>query len=141
MQRRWGFTRCVATPNRFDSLSKPLLASRAALNPGARGLSWRSVLSLSSKNVRYLRSLGHHLQPVVLLGREGIEDRQIRSVEDALDTHELVKVRLPESRGQERKALARTVAERAGAEMVQVVGRTVLLYRARAEDPQIELPA
>lgn len=96
---------------------------------------------LRGKQRRYLRGLGHGLEPVVLLGREGMTDGIVRSVADALEAHELIKVRLPETEGAERKKAARELAGKSQAHLVQVLGRMVLLYRAREEKPEIRLPA
>jgi RNA-binding protein len=95
---------------------------------------------LTGKQRRYLRGLGHHLEPVVLVGHEGVSEGVVGAVGAALFDHELVKVRLGENAGDDRQELATSLAEQSQAELVQVLGRTVLLYRRRAEEPEIELP-
>ncbi len=95
---------------------------------------------LNGKQRRFLRGLGHHLEPVVLVGKEGLSDGLVGALDTALTTHELIKVKLGESAGSDRRAIAEALAEASGSERVQVLGRTLLLYRRRAEDPQIELP-
>lgn len=96
--------------------------------------------ALGGKQRRYLRAMAHGLDPVVLLGREGATGAVLDAVGRELKARELIKVRLPEIEGAERKAAARELAERAGAELVQVLGRVVVLYRRRDEEPRIELP-
>ena len=96
---------------------------------------------LRGKQRRYLRGLGVNLEPKVWIGGNGITDAVLASVEDALSTDELIKVKLPESEGAERKAFARDLAEKSGTELVQVLGRTALLYRRNDEKPEIQLPA
>jgi len=96
--------------------------------------------TLRGRDRRYLRGLGHSLEPSVLLGKGGITDAVVVSIGKALDAHELIKVRLHETAGAERKEAARELAERCGAELVQVLGRVVLLYRRNDEEPGIELP-
>lgn len=95
---------------------------------------------LNGKQRRFLRGLGHHLEPVVLVGKEGVSEGLVGALDTALTTHELIKVKLGESAGSDRRAMAAALAEASGAELVQVLGRTLLLYRRRAEDPEIELP-
>jgi RNA-binding protein len=95
---------------------------------------------LNGKQRRFLRALGHHLEPVVLVGKEGISEGLVGALDVALDTHELIKVKLGESAGSDRRALGAAVAEAAGGELVQVLGRVVLVYRRRKKDPTIELP-
>ena len=97
-------------------------------------------MALRGKQTRYLRSLGHHLRPAVTVGKEGVTDALVRGLGEALETHELVKVKLTDSAGRERRSLGAQLAERAEAELVQVLGRTLLLYRARGQDPRIHLP-
>ncbi len=94
---------------------------------------------LTGKQVRFLRGLGHHLQPVVLIGREELSERLLASVEVALEDHELIKVKLQEGCLTDRREVASRLAELSGAQLVQVLGRTILLYRAAA-DPQLQLP-
>ena len=94
---------------------------------------------LTGKQVRFLRGLGHHLQPVVLIGREELSERLLASVEVALEDHELIKVKLQEGCLTDRREVASRLAEQTGAQVAQVLGRTILLYRAAA-DPQLQLP-
>jgi RNA-binding protein len=84
--------------------------------------------------------LGHHRDVVVQLGREGISDSLVGAVDQALATHELVKVRVGQNAPEERHQAAAALAERTRSEVVQVLGDTILLYRAREEEPGIELP-
>jgi len=95
---------------------------------------------LKGKHRRYLRGLGVGLKPAVVVGKEGLSDALLAAVGQAIDTHELIKVRLLDNVGGHRKEIARELAERAQAELIQVLGRTVLLYRRNEEEPGIELP-
>jgi RNA-binding protein len=95
---------------------------------------------LNGKQRRFLRGLGHHLEPVVQVGKEGLSEGLVGALDAALDQHELIKVKLGESVGGERRTIGAALAEAAASELVQVLGRTVLLYRRRAEDPAIQLP-
>ncbi|MBL9003628.1 MAG: YhbY family RNA-binding protein [Myxococcales bacterium] len=103
-------------------------------------------MTLSTRQRAYLRGLGHHLQPVVMLGKEGISAGLLQALDTALDQHELVKLRLSENAPGERHELATGLAEQSVSALVQVLGRIVLLYRRRPEAlrsprPAIELPA
>jgi RNA-binding protein len=95
---------------------------------------------LTGKQRRYLRSLGHHLSPVVHVGKDGVSEGLLTATDEALEQHELIKVKLGENAGSDRHALAAALAEGAGAELAGVLGRTALLYRARVKDPAIQLP-
>jgi RNA-binding protein len=95
-------------------------------------------VKLTGKQRRHLRALGHHLTPIVLLGKEGVSEGLVGATEAALLQHELIKVRLAED--DEREPVARELADATGAELVQILGRTVLLYKRHPEEPKIELP-
>ena len=95
---------------------------------------------LSGKQRRYLRALGHHLTPIVLVGKNGVTDAAIDAIDVAIVTHELIKVRRSSECPQSRKEMALALSERLGAECVQQLGHTVLLYRAHPDKPTIELP-
>ena len=95
---------------------------------------------LSGKQRRHLRGLGHALDAVVRVGKEGLTEGLVGALDAALETHELIKVRLLESVGDDRHGVSAALAEASNAELVQVLGRTLLLYRARKKDPAIQLP-
>ncbi|MCA9770922.1 MAG: ribosome assembly RNA-binding protein YhbY [Myxococcales bacterium] len=93
-------------------------------------------MGLRGKQTRYLRGLGNRLKPVVTVGKSGVTESTVASVQAALEDHELIKVRLLDSVEGDRKAIGPELAERAGAELVQVLGRTVLLFRPWPESPE-----
>jgi len=95
---------------------------------------------LNGKQRRFLRSLGHHLDPVIHVGKEGLSAGLVGALDAALEQHELIKVRLGEAVGADRSTVAAALADAASAEVAQVLGRTILLYRPRREDPAIHLP-
>ena len=95
---------------------------------------------LTGKQRRYLRGLGHDLKAIVQIGKGGIDDGLVAAVERALDDHELVKLKLGEAANLDRHEAADALARRTHSEVAQVLGNTVLLYRAHPEDPAIVLP-
>ena len=94
---------------------------------------------LTSTQRKYLRGLAHHLEPVVRVGQKGVSDSVVAETDRALESHELIKVRL-DAEGKEKKELAEQLAGRAGADVAGVVGKIAILYRARREKPKITLP-
>jgi RNA-binding protein len=96
--------------------------------------------TLRGKDRRYLRGLGVALKPAVVLGKEGMTGRVLAEIDRTIGKQELIKVRLLETVEGDRKELARVLAEKVGVELIQVLGRTVLLYRRNEEEPGIELP-
>lgn len=98
---------------------------------------------LTSKQNRHLRALGHHLNPVAMLGKEGIDTNLLRAVNEVLDARELIKVKIQENCPYERKEAAAMLAEKTQAALVQVIGRVFLLYRENSDlrdDRRIILP-
>ncbi|MFA5515315.1 MAG: ribosome assembly RNA-binding protein YhbY [Desulfuromonadales bacterium] len=96
-------------------------------------------MKLTGKQIRHLRGLGHHLDPVIRIGKEQLSENVLRSTEEALETHELIKVKLQEGCDLDRREVATALAEQTGASVVQVLGKTILLFR-RAEKEKISLP-
>ena len=82
-----------------------------------------------------LRSEAHHLTPTVHVGHQGLTPTLIQSLDDALRTHELVKVKLAKVSDMTPKVAAGTLAESTGSEVVQVIGRTATFYR---ENPELQ---
>ncbi|MFL5579514.1 MAG: ribosome assembly RNA-binding protein YhbY [Gemmatimonadaceae bacterium] len=92
-------------------------------------------MSLTSKERASLRAEAHHLTPMVHIGQHGMTDSVVASLEDALRTHELVKVQLGRPVDVKARDAARDLAEAVHAEVVQVIGKTVTLFR---ENPELE---
>ncbi|MBN2308953.1 MAG: ribosome assembly RNA-binding protein YhbY [Candidatus Hydrogenedentes bacterium] len=82
---------------------------------------------------RYLRSLANRLRPLVQVGRQGVTDTVVKAMNDALDAHELVKVKFVE-RKDEKEALAEAIAEATGSHQVGMVGHTALFYRQQKDE-------
>jgi RNA-binding protein len=97
-------------------------------------------MTLSGKQRRHLRALGHHLDAVVQIGKDGLSEAFLAAVQQALEDHELIKVRVLETSAVDRHDAAGELASATGSQVAQVLGNTILLYRARAEDPRISLP-
>lgn len=95
---------------------------------------------LTGKQRRFLRARGHHLTPVVYVGREGVSHAVVAAVDEALLAHELVKVKLGQNADEGRREAASALAEATSSQIAQVLGRTVLLYRRHPEKPALVLP-
>jgi RNA-binding protein len=98
----------------------------------------KRMLMPSSPLRRRLRAAGHHLAPVVQVGKEGVTAAVLRQLDGALRTHELVKVRVGTGSPEDRHQAAGRLGEEAGAQVAQVLGRTVLVYRRHPERPRYE---
>lgn len=95
---------------------------------------------LVGRHLRVLRGLGHALEPVLHVGKEGLTDAVVEAAAAQLLRHELIKVRVLTEAPDDRKETAETLAERTGATLAQVLGRTFLLYKRHPKKPKISLP-
>lgn len=96
-------------------------------------------MALTGKQARHLRSLAHALKPVVMVGDKGLTAEVERATSEALESHELIKVKIDGDRDDVKEAAAH-LAEACGAEVAQIIGKTVALYKARSKKPTIRLP-
>ena len=99
---------------------------------------------LSGKQKRYLRGLGHHLKPLIMLGREGITDNVVSAANAVLTAHELIKVKIGNGCLLEKREAADFIAARTSSEVVQILGKTFLVFREnpdRDNEHRIKLPA
>ena len=97
-------------------------------------------MALTSKQRQFLRGLAHALEPVVRVGMGGVSPAVVAETKKTLASHELIKVRVDSDDSDARKQLAESLATETDAQIAGVIGKTAILYRARDEDPEIELP-
>lgn len=95
---------------------------------------------LTSKQKRYLKAEAHHLQPVFQVGKGGINDHLIRHITEAIEFRELMKISVLSNYTEDRNELAQEIAERAEAELVQVIGGVIVLYKESKEHKTLVLP-
>ncbi len=98
-------------------------------------------MSISGAQKKYLRGLAHSLKPVVWIGRNGLTEALLESLDEALDSHELVKVKFTDHQDRKRE-LSAEIDERLRTEQAGAIGHVVILYR-QARDPEkraIRLP-
>ncbi|HET7825907.1 MAG TPA: ribosome assembly RNA-binding protein YhbY [Anaeromyxobacter sp.] len=100
----------------------------------------KRALMPSSKLRKALRAAGHHLSAVVQVGKEGVTDAVLRELDEQLGAHELVKVRILAESPEDRFEAAERLGAAAGAQIAQILGRTVLVYRKDPEKPKFERP-
>ncbi|MFC4766284.1 ribosome assembly RNA-binding protein YhbY [Effusibacillus consociatus] len=95
---------------------------------------------LTGKQKRYLRSMAHHLDPILQVGKGGVSENMLDQVSLALEARELIKVSILNNCEFDKDEVAEQLAEGTNAELVQLIGKTVVLYRESSENKQIELP-
>ena len=97
-------------------------------------------MTLSPNQKRHLRALGHHLKPVVWVGQHGLGENVMAEVEQALDSHELVKIKIAAERDT-RTEIADTIVSRTKAEAIHSIGQMLILFRRNPKKPKIALPS
>lgn len=97
-------------------------------------------MPLTAKQRQFLKSLAHELEPVVQVGNKGISENLIEQVRDQLLAHELIKVRVNTESTVEPAEAAESLAQGTRSELVQRVGRVLVLYRRHDDKPKIPLP-
>lgn len=95
---------------------------------------------LTGKQRSYLRALAHSLKPIVQIGHGGLTDAVLRAIDGALQTHELIKVRVTGNEELSLSELSREIEKSTRSTVAQRIGKTLVVYRARKKDPAIILP-
>ena len=90
--------------------------------------------NLSSSKRSFLRSQGHHLDPVALIGKNGITDGTINTIDKALDSRELIKIKFREFKD-EKQILSEKIAGLTNSAIVGIIGHTLILFR---QNPDLE---
>lgn len=91
-------------------------------------------MKMTGKERASLRAEAHHLKPMVHVGQLGLTPAVVQSLDDALRTHELVKVQLGRGTELKPKEAAGSLAASTGAEVIQVIGKTCTLYREKPQE-------
>jgi len=89
-------------------------------------------MSLDKKTQKKYRSIGHHLNPVVIVAN-GLGENVLAEINRALNDHELIKVRIVSEDREARKEVINEICENQNAELVQTIGKVALIYRKAAE--------
>jgi RNA-binding protein len=97
---------------------------------------------ISGKQRAYLRKLGHELQPIIQIGREGVSDTLVAAIGEALEKREMIKITILETAMLDTRTTCDDIAERLNAEPVQAIGNKFILYRKSSNEKnrKIELP-
>ncbi|ADE16206.1 protein of unknown function UPF0044 [Nitrosococcus halophilus Nc 4] len=96
-------------------------------------------MPLTKNQIRHLRALAHSLKPVVIIGQNGVTEAVLEEINNALEHHELIKIKIQGAEREERSAMIEHVLEATQAELVQIIGRIGVFYR-RGEKARLVLP-
>jgi RNA-binding protein len=101
------------------------------------------MMKLQGFQKRYLRGLAHDLKPIVLIGKEGIQDGAVRAIDAGLSQHELIKIKFNDFKEKEQKAgLTEQLILKTGSALIGMIGHTAILFRPQMdpEKRRIQLP-
>ena len=95
---------------------------------------------LTGKQKRFLRAEAHHLDPIFQVGKGGVNGTMLAQLREVLEVRELIKVRILDNCEDDKNDVAVELAEGTGAELVQLIGLTVVLYKESKNKKKIILP-
>jgi RNA-binding protein len=95
---------------------------------------------LNNKQKKYLRSQAHHLNPVFQVGKGGVNEHLITHIKEAIEVRELMKVSVLNNCLEDKHEVAEALAAGASAELVQLIGKVIVLYKESKDNKTIILP-
>lgn len=98
-------------------------------------------MKLKKNQIKFLRGKGQQMKPVVWIGQAGCSKAVLAELDQALEHHELVKVKIAAGDREARDQIVAQICESSNASLVQRIGNIALLYRPAAELPRLLLPA
>ncbi|MGM8213905.1 ribosome assembly RNA-binding protein YhbY [Virgibacillus sp. W0430] len=97
-------------------------------------------MTLTGKQKRFLRAKANELKPIFQVGKIGVNDNMLKQIEEALEKRELIKISVLQNCLDDKDEVARDLAEGTLAEIVQIIGNNIVLYKKSKDNKQIELP-
>ncbi len=95
---------------------------------------------LKKKQKQYLKGLANPLKPVVIIGKDGLTENIISSIDEYLTSHELLKINILKNCEQEIEEIVLDVLANTNSELISQLGRKMVIYRRNNRQPVIELP-
>ncbi|WP_059171211.1 ribosome assembly RNA-binding protein YhbY [Bacillus sp. FJAT-27445] len=95
---------------------------------------------LTGKQKRFLRSKAHHLTPIFQVGKGGVNSNMVKQISEALEARELLKISILQNCDEDKETVAEELTKGTSAELVQIIGNTIVLYKESVENKQIQLP-
>ncbi|MDE7444326.1 MAG: ribosome assembly RNA-binding protein YhbY [Lachnospiraceae bacterium] len=95
---------------------------------------------MTSKQRAYLKGLAMNIEPVFQIGKYGLTPEVTEAVRETFNTRELVKIGVLKNCMEDPKQMAGMLADRTGAQVVQVIGKKIVLYKEIKDHKKIELP-
>jgi len=97
------------------------------------------LMNLNKKQIQYLKGVAHSLKPIVLLGNNGLTEAVVAEIDYALNHHELIKVKIPTEDKETKGLIVEAICRETKATKIQVIGKTLIIYR-QSEEHKIRIP-
>ncbi len=97
-------------------------------------------MAMTSKQRSYLKGLAMNIEPIFQIGKSSLTPEVVEAVSESFNTHELIKVSVLKNCFDDPKMIAQALGERTRSEVVQVIGKKIVLYKKNKDNPKIELP-
>ena len=97
-------------------------------------------MKLTNNQKKYLRSLAHDSKPFVMIGQNGLSESVLTEIDSTMLKHELIKIKLRVDNRKEKQQILEKIIEFSHAELVQVIGGVLVIYRPFEDNPDIILP-
>lgn len=96
---------------------------------------------LTGKQKRFLRKQAHHEKPIFQIGKDGVNEQMLKQINEALEKRELLKISILQNNMDDKDQVANEVVNGTDAELVQIIGNNIVLYKESKENKQIQLPS
>lgn len=94
---------------------------------------------MNSKKRAFLKKKAHNLEPIVRIGKDGLNENIIKSILDAIDSRELIKVKILQNCEEEKSIIYSKLMDYKEFELVGMIGRTIIIFRENKDNPSISL--
>ncbi len=95
---------------------------------------------LTGKQKRYLRGLASLLNPVAIIGKEGFTPEVIKEIKKGIKANELIKIKIGKNSPDEKLEIKAMIEENFNAEIVQIIGRNIVLFKSKGKETKYKLP-
>ncbi|WP_226656781.1 ribosome assembly RNA-binding protein YhbY [Pseudalkalibacillus hwajinpoensis] len=95
---------------------------------------------LTGKQKRFLRAKANRLNPIFQVGKGGVNENMTKQIEEALEARELIKISILQNCEEDRNSVGEQLSTETGAELVQIIGNMIVLYKESEENKEIILP-
>ncbi len=95
---------------------------------------------MTSKQRSYLKSLANTIEPIFHVGKSSLTPEITKAISDSFNTRELIKIGVLKNCMDDPREIAEVIAERTHSQVVQVIGKKIILYKENKDNPQIVLP-